>query len=114
MLELYISDFEKARLNGRNLITEKYARMMKSTAPEKYAELESKLPALETDSVKICNAICEIQVGWMETFSSEYPKLSANARAVHSYEDTEFSTSYETYLRGELLTYSRNMLSMYA
>ncbi|MGN0583930.1 MAG: DUF4125 family protein, partial [Ruminococcus sp.] len=114
MLELYISDFEKARLNGRNLITEKYARMMKSTAPAKYAELESKLPALETDSVKICNAICEIQVGWMEAFSSEYPKLSANARAVHSYEDTEFSTSYETYLRGELLTYSRNMLSMYA
>lgn len=114
MLEMYISDFENARLKGRNPITEKYARMMKSTSPEKYAELEQKLPDIDEDTFKICNAVCEIQVGWMEEFASEYPKLSASARAIHSYEDTEFSTSYETYLRGELLTYSRNMLSMYA
>lgn len=99
---------------GANPITEKYARMMQSTAPEEYAKIEGQLPELEADSVRICNAVCEIQVGWMEDFAREYPVLASNARAIHTYEDTEWSTSYETYLRGELLTYSRTMLRMYS
>lgn len=114
MLEQYISDFNEALNNGRNLITEKYARMMKSTAPEKYAEIESQLPELEEDSVKICDTICGIQVEWMEEFCREFPNLSIQTRRIHTYEDTEWDTSYETYLRGELLTYSRTMLRMYA
>ena len=87
---------------------------MQSTAPEEYAKIEGQLPELEADSVRICNAVCEIQVGWMEEFAKEYPVLASNARAIHTYEDTEWSTSYETYLRGELLTYSRTMLRMYS
>ena len=114
MLTQYINDFEKAMADGRNPITEKYARMMQSTAPEEYAKIEGQLPELEADSVRICNAVCEIQVGWMEEFAREYPVLASNARAIHTYEDTEWSTSYETYLRGELLTYSRTMLRMYS
>lgn len=114
MLEQYIADFEEAINSGRNPITEKYARMMMSTAPEKYAEMEDKLPPLESDSVQICNAVCEIQVSWMEDFSKEFPALSSQARYIHTYEDTDLNTSYETYLRGELLTYSREMLGMYA
>ena len=113
MLRQYFSDFKTAFENGRNLITEKYARMMQSTAPEKYAELENKLPEIEADTLNICNAVCSIQVGFMEEFSEKFPKLSANARIIHTSEDTEYSTSYETYLRGELLTYSREMLGMY-
>lgn len=114
MLKQYIMDFRNAEISGRNLITEKYAHMMSSTAPEKYADMKNNLPILEEDTVRLCNAICEIQVEWMEEFAKSYPKLSSNARAVHTYEDTEYSTSYETYLRGELLTYSREMLEMYA
>ena len=114
MLEQYIFDFEDAIKSGRNLITEKYARMMKSTSPKKYAEIEKNLPEIEADTVALCNAICEIQVSWMEEFSKEFPNLSSNARVIHTYEDTEWNTSYETYLRGELLTYSRKMLGMYA
>ncbi len=114
MLEQYIFDFEDAIKSGRNLITEKYARMMKSTSPKKYAEIEKNLPEIEADTVALCNAICEIQVSWMEEFSKEFSNLSSNARVIHTYEDTEWNTSYETYLRGELLTYSRKMLGMYA
>ncbi|MGN1186908.1 MAG: DUF4125 family protein, partial [Lachnospiraceae bacterium] len=39
LLESYLSDLKEGELKGRNLIAEKYARMMKSTAPYKYAEL---------------------------------------------------------------------------
>ena len=47
-------------------------------------------------------------------FAKEYPYLANRGRAVHTYEDTEYNTSYETYLRGELLTYSPKMLVLYA
>ena len=114
MLKQYIADFHNAEISGRNPITEKYAYMMSSTAPEKYDNMKNKLPIPEEDTLKLCDAICEIQVEWMEEFATKYPKLSSNARAVHTYEDTEYSTSYETYLRGELLTYSSKMLEMYA
>ncbi|MGN0633710.1 MAG: DUF4125 family protein [Oscillospiraceae bacterium] len=114
MLRQYIADFEAALSEGRNLITEKYARMMRSTAPEKYAEIESSLPPTDPDAEAVVNAVCSIQVTWMEEFAKDYPMLAMQARVVHTYEDTEWDTSYETYLRGELLTYSRQMLTMYA
>ena len=114
MLVQYIADFEAALSEGRNLITEKYARMMRSTAPEKYAEIESSLPPTDPDTEAVVNAVCSIQVTWMEEFAKDYPTLAMQARVIHTYEDTEWDTSYETYLRGELLTYSRQMLAMYA
>ena len=49
----------------------------------------------------------------MEEFSKNYPKMASNARSVHSYEDTSDNTSYETYLRGELGTYSDKLISLY-
>lgn len=49
----------------------------------------------------------------MEEFAAQYPALAENARSIHSYEDNPFNTSYETYLRGELGTYSDKMLELY-
>ena len=49
----------------------------------------------------------------MEDFALRYPSLSDNARSIHTYEDNPFNTSYETYLRGELGTYSDKMLQLY-
>lgn len=49
----------------------------------------------------------------MEEFAKEYPALADNARSIHTYEDNPFNTSYETYLRGELSTYSDKMLELY-
>ena len=40
MRESYLEDLTCAEEDGFNLITEKYARMMKYTAPEEYAEME--------------------------------------------------------------------------
>ena len=53
------------------------------------------------------------QVKWMEEFDTAYPNLAGNARAIHTSEDLPYDTSYETYLRGELGTYSDRMLEMY-
>ena len=50
----------------------------------------------------------------MEEFASEFPGLAGNARSVHTYEDNEYNTSSETYLRGEISTYSDKMLELYA
>ena len=49
----------------------------------------------------------------MEEFAAKYPCLADNARSVRSAEDNRFNTSYETYLRGEISTYSDKMLELY-
>lgn len=113
LLQSYLTDLKTAQREGWNLITEKYARMMKSTAPEKYAELEKELPVRSKERQAIAEEIIKIQVAWMEDFASKYPKMAGNARSIHSYEDNAFNTSYETYLRGELGTYSEETFVLY-
>ena len=39
--------------------------------------------------------------------------MGGNARIIHTYEDTPYNTSYETYLRGELGTYSETTFVLY-
>ncbi len=113
MLLQYIYDFKINMSKGRNLIEEKYARMMKSTAPEEYAKFKDKLPEISEDKNAILEEIVKMQVEWMESFAKEYPRLAANARYIHTSDDNMFDTSYETYLRGELGTYSDKMLELY-
>lgn len=113
MLKSYISDFHNANDKGWNLITEKYGRMMESTAPLKYAQIKDSLPELPEVKKEIIEEIVKIQVGWMEDFAKEYPKAAGNARSIHTSEDNMFNTSYETYLRGELSTYSDQTLDLY-
>ena len=113
LLRSYYEDLQAAERKGWNLITEKYARMMKTTAPEKYTKLEKELPALSEERLAIQEEIIKIQVEWMEAFAEKYPKMAGNARVIHTYEDTAFQTSYETYLRGELGTYSEITFLLY-
>lgn len=113
LLISYRNDLIEASQKGWNLIMEKYARMMKSTAPEKYAELEKELPALSEKRIAIQEEIVKVQVGWMETFAGKYPKMADNARSIHTAEDNAYNTSYETYLRGELGTYSETTFVLY-
>lgn len=113
LLASFYQDLMDAEEKGWNLITEKYARMMESTAPEKYAELEKDLPKRSEERIAIQEEIIKIQVGWMEQFAGKYPKMAGNARSIHTSEDTPYNTSYETYLRGELGTYSEETLILY-
>jgi len=113
MLKSYIHDFNTANNNGWNLMTEKYGRMMESTDPAGFERICDSLPKLADGKKEIIEAIVKIQVAWMEEFASKFPKAAGNARSIHTSEDTVFNTSYETYLRGELGTYSDDTLDLY-
>lgn len=113
MLLQYLYDFHREYERGHNLITEKYGRMMESTAPEKYEEIRKNFPEISEEKKQIIEQVCGLQVQWMEEFAAEYPPLAENARSIHTAQDNEYNTSYETYLRGELGTYSDKMLELY-
>ena len=113
MLESFIDDFETANARGWNLITEKYGRMEELTAPEEYAKIKDSLPPISDEKKQIIEAIVGIQTGMMEEFAAGYPKSASEARVIHTSEDTADNTSYETYLRGEISTYSDRTLELY-
>ena len=113
MLLQYLYEFKTNYANGRNMIEEKYARMMESTAPLEYARFADQLPAVSDAKKAIVEQIVALQVKWMEEFAVAYPNLAEEARTIHTAEDLPYDTSYETYLRGELCTYSDRMLEMY-
>lgn len=113
MLLQYLYEFRSNFAAGRNMIEEKYARMMESTNPEEYAQFADKLPPVSEEKRAIIEGIVSVQVAWMEEFAQKYPALAGNARSIHTAEDLPENTSYETYLRGELGTYSDRMLELY-
>lgn len=113
VLNCYCGDLMEAERKGWNLIMEKYARMMESTSAEQYVQIKDRLPERSKERIAIQEEIIKIQVKWMEEFAKKYPNMAKNARSIHSYEDTVFNTSYETYLRGELGTYSKETLIAY-
>ena len=113
LLESYLEDIKAANDVGWNLITEKYGRMMASTVPWKWDEIKDNFPKISEEKHAIIEAIVEIQVGWMEEFANKYPRAATNARSIHTSEDMEYNTSYETYLRGEVSTYSDETLKLY-
>ena len=113
MLQSYIEDFERADADGWNLIAEKYGRMMESTDPQGYAEIADRFPDISAEKQKIIAEIVKIQVGWMEECAEKYPKATNLARSIHTSEDSLYNTSYETYLRGEISTYSDRTLDLY-
>ncbi len=113
MLLQYLYEFKANYANGRNMIEEKYARMMESTAPLAYAGFAEQLPPVSDEKKAIMEQVIELQVKWMEEFAADYPNLAEDARRIHTSEDLPYDTSYETYLRGELGTYSDRMLEMY-
>ncbi len=113
MLTSFVADFEAANERGWNLITEKYGRMEETAAPEEYAKIKDSLPPVSDEKKQIIEAIVGIQTGMMEDFAKEYPKAAGEARSIHTSEDTPYNTSYETYLRGEISTYSDITLALY-
>ncbi len=117
MMLQYLYDFEREYRRGHNLITEKYGRMMESTTPERFAELKRSnpynFPEISDQKRSVIEQIVNIQVEWMEDFAARYPYLAENARSIRSSEDQMWNTSYETYLRGEISTYSDKMLQLY-
>ena len=114
LLRSYLDDLDEANRVGRNLVTEKYARMMASTAPDEYRErIEPFIPRLSDERIARQEQVIAVQVAWARDFRGHYPKLGAAMRVLTTAEDTPEDTSFETYLRGELGTYSDRTMALY-
>ncbi|MDR2478367.1 MAG: DUF4125 family protein [Treponema sp.] len=113
-LESYLQDLEAARRNARNLVWEKYARMMQYTSPLEYHLVADQLPELSGAARELVEGIVEKQAAWQEELAAAYPKLLGRSRTIRSSEDTPLDSSFETYLRCELLTYSMETLERYS
>ena len=114
LLRSYLDDLDEANRVGRNLVTEKYARMMASTAPDEYRErIEPFIPRLSDERIARQERVIAVQVAWARDFRGRYPRLGAAMRVLTTAEDTPEDTSFETYLRGELGTYSDRTMALY-
>jgi len=109
-LESYLDDLRSARSDGRNLMTEKYAYMMESTAPEEFERIRHLLPPVSAEKEALVASLVRQTVEWAEEYQRKYPKLASLGRPIHKSSDSPWVTSAETYHRGELLTYSERTL----
>jgi hypothetical protein len=113
MLESYLDDLNDAKRSGRNLLTEKYARMMRSTSPSEYARIEHLLQPIDPEAIELIEQIVKIVLEWEQELLEKYPYIVKRGRPLFSMEDSIGVTSMETYLRGELSTYSIRTLASY-
>lgn len=109
----YLEDLKEAENSGRNLLSEKYARMMATTAPEDYAKISHLLPPLEQGASLLIDKIAEIHAEWSEEVQKKYPRLHGRGRPAVPARSSIGITSADTYLRGELATYSLSTLKLY-
>ena len=93
-LASYSEDLRTAAEQGRNLMTLKYARM------------DNLIPVLNTNPV--IDEMVDIQLEWQREMFVKYPHLMARGRPLDN--DGYGPTSFRTYLRGELETYSDTTL----
>ena len=112
MLNSYYDDLRRAQDEGRNPMTEKYGYMMESTHPDEFEQIRDILPAVSEEKRQLIDRIVPIQIAWAREVAEAYPHFAGRGRAITSDEDTEQSTSIETYSRGELATFSEETLRL--
>jgi hypothetical protein len=97
MLESYLHDLKMAQEAGRNLVTEKYARM------------DNLIPPLNTNP--LLSKIVEIETKWqkeiMKKFPAVYDRLCRNTSQVQN------GSNFSIYLKSELETYSDRTIQLY-
>lgn len=113
MLDSYAKDLHKAQQQGRNLITEKYGYMMESTHPDEFQHIKDQLPPITWASLSKIDDIVLAHIKWERMAHEAYPHLCAKGRPLTADYDSPWVTSFETYLRGELKTYSQETLDLY-
>jgi hypothetical protein len=97
LLGAYLIELTKAKRLGRNLLTEKYARMDNLIAPL------TTNPSIEK--------IVDIETGWQEEIRQKYPALYQ--RTCRSTDETGDGTNFSIYLKCELETYGDTAIDIY-
>lgn len=70
----YNQDLDEAILNKRNLLFEKYVRMMKYSSPSEYENLKHTLFELSPGAITLIRQIEKIYLNWGEEFEKKYLK----------------------------------------
>lgn len=97
-LDSYLKDLQEAVDRGENLMTYKYARMDNLIPPRHSSPLLEKIVSMQYD--------------WQQAFFNNYPNLAQRSRPISSTSDSDEKTSFETYLTGELESYSERTLEI--
>lgn len=113
ILESYLEDLILAKHKNQNLVQDKYARMMEFSAPAEYELIKAYLPKISNEKKQIIEKIIKIYLNWEIEVIERYPNLATHARPLYSKDDTPNYTSIETYLKGELSSYSLKTLKLY-
>ena len=113
LLISYQKDLINAKNGGYSLPEIKYAFMMESTNPDIYENIKERLPNISDKQNRLIESIVITQVEQMEEFINLNPNNRSLMRTIRKDTDNENNTSYETYLRGELKSYSENTLFLY-
>jgi hypothetical protein len=97
-LESYLNDLQQAGENNQNLLTVKYARM------------ENRLP--RSNFSPLVKTIGDMIMEGQKRFIDSHPWLLQRGRPLNEQDSQPGLTSFETYLRGELETYSEKTLEL--
>ena len=108
--ESYLRDLEAAEQTGRNLVREKYIRMMKSTDPQGYEAFRGELPPLSEAQTQLIDRIWAMLLEQTERMRETYPAVALGGRPLRASEETDGWASIETYQTGELATCSEATL----
>jgi len=113
LVDSWHNDLLAAKSAGRNLLSEKYAWMMRSTAPYEFRLISRHLVFPSIAPARMIEESVAAEVEWMAAYEKQYPFMASGNRPVRKEKDCEYVTSFETYLTGELHTYSENTLKLY-
>lgn len=114
MRGLYLQHLKNAKGKGRNLLAEKYGRMMEKTEPNYYKrEIEPHIPRISAHKRIVITKIISVLVIWEREFAKNYPNLARRSRPIISDEEVNGDIAMETYQKCELCTYSEALLEMY-
>ncbi|NYV27576.1 DUF4125 family protein [Streptobacillus felis] len=114
ILQSYLIDLKKAEEIGRNLLEEKYIRMMEFSAPEEFEGVKDLLPVLSPGVEVLIKKIEKTYLAWGDEFEAKFPKFSKLCRPLRSEGDQPERASVQTYLRGELCSYSLKTILFYS
>ena len=113
ILESYKQDLIEAKKAGRNLLEEKYIIMMEYSAPSEFDGVKHLLPNISNGSLTLIKQIEKIYLDWGDEFENNFPKFSKLCRPLRSSGDIPERASVQTYLIGELSSYSTRTVLFY-
>ena len=113
LIDSYLNDLNEANRYGYNLLAIKYGFMEESIDKVHFEKIKDNLPKLSQKRISLQEAIISLQLEMLEDFSKIDEIKTRNMRSFYSSYDTISDVSYETYLRGELSSYSENTVFLY-